>query len=24
MIGQLFGDAEHHLERFAASDGEGG
>ena len=24
MIAQTFGDAEHHLERFAASDGEGG
>ena len=21
MIGQAFGDAEHHLERFAATDG---
>ena len=24
MVGQMFGDAEHHLERFAAIDGGGG
>jgi hypothetical protein len=24
MIGQAFGDAEHHLERFAACEAAGG